>query len=385
MAVLTSASNPSFAMSPVAAAAGSQARAGEPDLVHGTEPKASTLSLEEAKRVILEATEKLWRGSRDAIPSLWQMLLNFFRWITRPFRDAMAPGSAPTGGAPAPGGRAATLDRNNVLSDSSRAQPEIPQDLGAPDDDFDMVDTADREPGPSPVKVPKLAFPKAFAASAPSDGGTLPLDAHTVQGALARLADKHPVVEGVAPQTLPVTAAVCLLEEYVSKVTHFQAQARSLEEQIQAKFESVASGHDAPADDLLQQVLAGGDVGGEDGAEIRRLAAERTDHQLKVTEFQIHIETALLNLKQQGLDVADIAERAHVADALPDWSARLDRVTVQEPPAPTPAERQVLAIEVEPEVELSPAGPSPERIARLRASMISNISNDEHEQERPRG
>jgi hypothetical protein len=389
MAVLTSAPNLSFAMSPVAAAAaGSRARADEPALVHGAEPKPSTLSLEEVKRIILEATEKLWRLSGAATQSLWQMLLNFFRWITRPWRDAMAPKNAAPGGVPLPGARVdATLERNNVLSPPSLAQRETPQNLGAPDDDFDMVDSVDKEPGPSPVKVSKLAFPKSFAAPRKDDGG-LAVDAATVQGALARLAEKHPDVDEVEPQALPVAAAVCLLEEYVAKVALFQSQARSLDEQIRAKLALVASEHDAPADEVLQQVLAGGEVGGEHASEIRRLAAERADHESKATEFQGHIETALLNLKQQGLDVGEIAERARVSEALPDWTARLERVSVQEPPAPTPAERQELALQVEAEAEAEPehtTGPSPERVARLRASMISNISNDEHEPERPRG
>lgn len=96
MTALKTASNLSFAKSAVAAAAGGQAHAGDPELAHGLQPK-NSISLEDAARLIRETAEKLWRGSTASVQSLIDMLLNFFRWITRPFRVGLS-GNAPADG-----------------------------------------------------------------------------------------------------------------------------------------------------------------------------------------------------------------------------------------------------------------------------------------------
>jgi len=388
-------SNEQFAMSAVAAAAAGEARAGEPELVHGAAPRASSLSLKDAERVIHEATEKLWRGSSDGARSFWQLLVNFFRWITRPFREAGTPNArVPTSGTPR---SESASDINNVMSPlgsgapGDAAAPEVASAASVPDDylgdHFDTSDASDDAGRSSPVSVPKLAFPKSFAGNKlnGTPDGPLPLDASTIQGTMNRLQRQHPDVESADPSEVPITATVCLLEEFVSKVAQVQEQVRALQAEINTHLAALAALGDTPADQLLRQVLASTDMGGLQGDEIRRLDAQRVAQEQKAAEYRHQIENTLLNVKQQGLDFADIASRAKVGDALPDWSARLERAEVQEPAAPTPAERKELAIEVEPDVEIAPEGPSPERIARLRASLISSTLNDDTQQERPRG
>jgi hypothetical protein len=387
MIALTNDSKPSFATSPIAAAAGGQPRLDEPALVHGAAPKAGSVSLEDAARVIREAAEKLWRGSGSAALSIWQLLVNFFRWITRPFRAAGSPAPAATG-QPGAGG----LDVNNVMSPlgagdpGDSTAPTASSQSVVPDDH--IGDHPDAEgsagEGDSLVTVPKLAFPKSFSSSKLS--GTLPLDAGTIEGTMERLQAAHPNAEDADPRELPITATVCLLEEFVSKVTQAHAQARALEAQINTHLVALAAIGDTPAEQLLRDVLAGTVNGGLQGDEIRRLQGERHAHEETAAEILGQIENTLLNVKQQGLDVVGIANRAKVGDALPDWSERLERAEPRTVAALTPAERLEMALDVDPEIEADTAfkGPSPERVASLKASLNSNISNIEHEQERPR-
>lgn len=375
-------SNPSFELSPVAAAAGGEARVGQTDLVHGAVPKPSWIALEDAARVIRETAEKLWRGSTTAVQSLIDMLLNFFSWITRPFRAIPGDGSSDgSTQSDSQDPKSAILDRNSIMS--SPAAPERPAGGGnetetaSGHDDDDRVPSSADEGGPSHVKLKgRFGFPASYA------GAKLPVGADTVQGMVEEIAEKHPDLEKMDPKETVITMAVSLLKDHVSKVVVSEAQTRALDQQIQAQLVALAAVGDKPAEQLLVQVLASSDAGGLQGTEIRRLHAERSAQAQSATELRGKIENYLLTLKQQGLDVVDIANRAKVGDALPDWPARLDRVAPQEPAAPIPAERLEMAIEVDPDVEIAAEGPSPERIASLKASLISN---NEHEQERPRG
>lgn len=370
-------------MTPVAAAAGGGARVDGQHLLHGAAAKEDSITLEEAERLIRETAEKLWRGSATALQSLIDMLLNFFRWITRPFRPTPGGGS-PTASTQSDSQavKSGSLDRNNIMS--SPAESARPADGGnesaSGHEDDDRVPSSADEGKPSPVKLTgRFGLPASYK------GPKLPVGADTVHGVLAGVAGEHPNLEQMDPRKAVITMAVSLLRDYVSKVVLSEAQTRALDQQIQTQLVALAAVSGKLADELLAQVLASANVGGLQGDEIRRLHAERSALAEKAAEHQGKIETYLLTLKQQGLNVADIADRARVGDALPDWPARLEHMSPQEPPALTPAERAGMAIGVEPEFQTSPDGPSPERIARLKASLISTISNNEHEQERPRG
>lgn len=401
MTILTN-DSPSFATTPIAAAAGSDARVEEAGLVHGAAPKVNSLKLEDAARVIRETAARLWVGSKAAGWSLVQMLLNFFRWITRPFRAGPKSGS----GALADGQQADAGDAGGVNAfgdgeadsdmqrsgggphDSTASSPapavddgvEVPDDYLGHDDDFD-----------SPVpgltkKVGKLAFPAGFAGS--KLVGDLPLGEDTIVGAMERLNEKVPDLTAVDESKLPVIAAIGLLEQCVSDVTQAKAQARALDAQINTQLVALAALGHTPADELLAQVLASDELGGLPGAEIRRMHAERVACEDRAASLQRTIESSLLNVKQQGLDVMEIATAAKVDDALPDWRARIALLVDREPAVLTPAERRELALDVDPELEIEPSEPSPQRVASLKAALISNVSNsNEHDQEsnRPRG
>ncbi|CAN7775564.1 hypothetical protein LJR290_007775 [Variovorax sp. LjRoot290] len=386
MTALKTASNLSFAKSAVAAAAGGQAHAGDPELAHGLQPK-NSISLEDAARLIRETAEKLWRGSTASVQSLIDMLLNFFRWITRPFRVGLS-GNAPADGtthSDSNGPKSAVLDRNNVMSPAHGSPIEPVDASGSGLDDDDRVPSSPEEGGPSPVKLKgPFGFPKSYVGPK-TDGGQLPLDADTVRSVMQDVSNEFPDPEDMDLHEAPTTMAVSLLKNLVSKVAESEAKARVIDEQIQTQLVALAAVGDKPADQLLDQVLASPDAGGLPGAEIRRLHVERGALALNAAALRGEIENSLLHLKQQGMDVASIAARAQVVDALPDWPARLDRVATAEPPAPTAAERHALAIEVEPDSGIDLPSPSPERIARLKAALISKNSNDEHEQDRPRG
>jgi hypothetical protein len=391
--------SPSFATTPIAAAAGSEARMDEASLVHGAAPKENTLKLEDAARLIRETAAKLWVGSKAAGGGIWQMLLNFFRWITRPFRAGPKSGSGALadgqgsgevgdgnafgdgeGGGDAPRKAEGPLDSTASTAASVADGVVVPDDYLGHDEDFD-----------SPVpgltkKVGKLAFPTGFAAN--KLVGDLPLGEDTVVGAMERLKEQVPDLNAVDESKLPFTAAVCLLEECVASVTQARDQARALDAQINTQLIALAALGDTPADQLLAQVLASDELGGLQGSEIRRLHAERVACEQRAAALQGTIESSLLRVRQQGLDVADIATRAKVDEALPDWRARIALPADQEPPALTPAERQELALDVDPEPEIEPSEPSPQRVASLKAALNSNVSNiNEHEDEnnRPRG
>lgn len=394
--------SPSFATTPTAAAAGSEARMEDAGYVHGAPPKEGLLKLEDAARLIRETAEKLWVGSKAAVWSLVQMLINFFRWITRPLRagpknrtgapaDGQQSGAGNVGDVNAFGDGEAEGDvqRKAVGPHDSTASSEAPPvDSGAivPEDYLGQDQEADSPVPGLTKKVGKLAFPAGFTGNKLL--GDLPLGEDTLLGAMERLNEKVPDLNDADESKLPFTAAVCLLEECVSDVTQAQARARALDAQINTQLVALAALGDMPADQLLGQVLASDELGGLQGAEIRRLHAERVACEQRAAALQGTIESSLLRVKQQGLDVIEIAALAKVEEALPDWRARIALPIDHEPAALTPAERRELAFEVDPELDIEPSEPSPQRVASLKAALTLNVSNkNEHEDEdnRPRG
>lgn len=400
MSILTK-DSPSFPITPTAAAAGSEARIGEAGLVHGAAPKENSLKLEDAARVIRETAARLWVGSKAAGWSLVQMLLNFFRWITRPFRAGpKGPTGTPVDGEPGAGNAGginsfgdgegdSDMQRRGVGahgSTASSAAPAVGDGVVVPDDYLGQDEEFESPVPGLTKKVGKLAFPAGFAGS--KLVGELPLGADTIVGAMERLNEKVPDLNAVDESKLPVIAAIGLLEQCVSDVTQAKAQARALDAQINTQLVALAALGHTPADELLAQVLASDELGGLPGAEIRRMHAERVACEERAASLQRTIESSLLNVKQQGLDVMEIAAAAKVDEALPDWRARIALPADQPPPALTPAERQELALDVDPELDIESAEPSPERVASLKAALNSNVSNDnehEHESSRPRG
>ncbi|CAN7359743.1 hypothetical protein [Variovorax sp. LjRoot178] len=395
MSILTN-DSPSFAITPTAAAAGSEARMGEAGLVHGAAPKENSLKLEDAARVIRETAARLWVGSKAAGWSLVQMLLNFFRWITRPFRAGQTNGTAAPADGQGTGGGSPAGDINRMIDGpddgdtgrASTARSDAPAGDGGgivPDDYLGQGEEAD-SPVPGLKKPVKFAFPAGFAGNKLE--GDLPLGGDTIVGAMTRLNEKVPDLNAVDESKLPVIAAIGLLEQCVFDVTQAKAQARALDAQINTQLVALAALGHTPADELLAQVLASDELGGLPGAEIRRMHAERVACEERAASLQRTIESSLLNVKQQGLDVMEIAAAAKVDEALPDWRARIALPADQPPPALTPAERQELALDVDPELDIESAEPSPERVASLKAGLNSNVSNDnehEHESSRPRG
>ncbi|KWT65024.1 hypothetical protein APY03_7477 [Variovorax sp. WDL1] len=196
--------------------------------------------------------------------------------------------------------------------------------------------------------------------------------------------EMYPDLDGVDMSKMPLAAAISLLGQCVSDMAQAQAQALALDEQINTQLVALAALGNTPAVQLLAEVLASNELGGLQGAEIRRLHAKRVNCEQRAAALQEAIETSLLRAR---LDVTDIATRTKVEEALPDWRGRISLPADREPPALTPAERQELALDVDPELDIEPAEPSPERVASLKAALISNVSNDnEHEHEsRPRG
>ncbi|OUM00701.1 hypothetical protein [Variovorax sp. JS1663] len=394
-----------FATTPIAAAAGSEARLEVAGLVHGAAPKADSLKLEDAARLIRETAAKLWAGSAGAVSGLVQMLLNFFRWITRPFRAGPANGT----GAPADGGVGAGSPEDvNRLPDgpagdevdlAAQAEAGETQESKAsiaaarvnsgelvPDDYLGQDEEVNAQVPGLTKKVGKLAFPAGLAGS--KLAGDLPLGADTVVGTMRRLNEKVPDLNAVDESKLPAIMAIGLLEECVSEVTQAKAQVRELDAQIKTQLGALAALGDTPADQLLALVLASDEFGGLPGAEIRRMHAERVACEQRAAARQHAIESSLLTAKQQGLDVMEIATRAKVDEALPDWRARIAHPVDQEPAVLTPAERRELALDVDPDLEIEPSEPSPQRVASLKAALISNVSNSnehEHENDRPRG
>ncbi|MDN8616492.1 hypothetical protein [Variovorax ginsengisoli] len=391
MSILTN-DSPSFAITPTAAAAGSEARMAEAGLVHGAAPKEDSLKLEDAARLIRDTAAKLWAGSKAVASGLWQMLVNFFRWITRPFRAGQANGT----GAPADGqgaGAGSPADVNRMTdgpegdADSNAPGEALGADggKGIPEDYLGQDQESDT-PVPGLKKPVKFAFPAGFAGKKPE--GDLPLGADTIVGAMKRLNEKVPDLSAVDESKLPVIAAIGLLEQCVSDATQAMAHARSLDVQINTQLVALAALSDTPADQLLAQVLASDELGGLPGAEIRRMHAERVACEQRAASLQRTIESSLMNVKQQGLDVVEIATLAKVDEALPDWRAKIALPGDQAPAALTPAERRELALDVDPELEVGPTEPSPQRVASLKAALNSNVSNDnehEHENDRPRG
>lgn len=390
MSILTNDSS-SFALTPTAAAAGSEARMAEAGLVHGAAPKEDSINQEDAARLIRDTAAKLWAGSKVVGSGLWQMLVNCFRWITRPFRAGQTNGT----GAPADGqGAGAGLADDNRMTDGPEGDGNAPGEAsgnqmdggkGIPEDYLGQVQESDT-PVPGLKKPVKFAFPAGFAGKKLE--GDLPLGADTIVGAMKRLNEKLPDLDAVDESKLPVIAAIGLLEQCVSDVTQAKAQARALDAQINTQLVALAALSDTPADQLLAQVLASDELGGLPGAEIRRLHAERVACEQRAATLQRTIESSLLNVQQQGLDVMEIATVAKVDEALPDWRAKIALPIDQAPAALTPAERQELALDVDPELEVGPFEPSPQRVASLKAALNSNVSNDnehEHESSRPRG
>jgi len=147
MTILTKYS-PSFATTPIAAAAGSEARMEDAGVVRGAVPKIDSLNLEDAARVIRETAARLWGGSKAAGWNLVQMLLNVFRWITRPFRagpksesGALAEGQR--AGAGRAGGENAFGD-GEADSDVQRgAAPAADDSVVVPDDYLGQDEEAD--------------------------------------------------------------------------------------------------------------------------------------------------------------------------------------------------------------------------------------------------
>ncbi len=269
-----------FAPTPIAEAAGSNARVESAGLIHGAAAKRDSLKLEDAARIIRETAKTLWRGSFAAIEGLMRMLLNFFRWITRPFRERPRSGS----GAPADGqgrGAAGAKDVNRLVDGPARGDPRDRAQAGTvaaetaiasseappvnsgelvPDDYLGQDEEVAPWPGPGLTKKVKLAFPAGFSASKLTD--ELPLSAETVVGAMERLHAKAPDLNAVDPSKVPVIAAIGLLEEFVSEVTRAKAKAQDLDAQIKTQLVALAATGDIPADQLLGQVLASNDLGG---------------------------------------------------------------------------------------------------------------------------
>ena len=393
MSILTN-DSPSFAITPTAAAAGSEARMAEAGLVHGAAPMEDSLKQEDAARLIRDTAAKLWAGSMAAASGLVQMLLNFFRWITRPFRagqtnGAAAPGDGQGAGAGSPADDNRMTDGPEGDADgkapSEASEAQVDGGKGIPEDYLGQEQESDA-PVPGLKKPVKFAFPAGFAGKKLE--GDLPLGADTLVGAMKRLNEKVPDLNAVDESKLPVIAAIGLLEQCVSDVTQAKAHARALDAQINTQLVALAAQSDTPADQLLAQVLASDELGGLPGAEIRRLHAERVACEQRAAALQRTIESSLLNVQQQGLDVMEIATAANVDEALPDWRAKIALPVDPAPAALTPAERQQLAVDVDPELEVGPSEPSPERVASLKAALNSNVSNDnehEHENDRPRG
>lgn len=389
MSILTT-DSPSFATNPIAAAAGSDARLEEAGLLHGAAPEENSLKMEDAARVIRETAAKLWVGSKAAGSSLVQLLLNLFRWITRPLRanpksESGAVAGGPQAGAGRAGGENAFGDGEGDNDVQRSTAPAADDGVVVPDDYLGQDEEGD-SPVPGLKKPVKFAFPAGFAGNKLM--GDLPLGEDTVVGAMERLHEMVPDLNAVDESTLPFAAAVSLLGKCVSDVTQAQADVRELDAQINTQLVALAAMSDTPADQLLAQVLASDVLGGLPGAEIRRMHSERVVCEERAASLRRTIESSLLNVKQQGLDVKEIATAAKVDEALPDWRARIALPADREPPALTPAERQELALDVDPELDIETAEPSPERVASLKAALNSNVSNDnehEHESSRPRG
>lgn len=397
MISLTNATH-SFAPSPIASAAGGQAH--EPELVHGARPEATSTKVEDAARLIRETAEKLWAGSKAGVGGIVAMLLNFFRWIGRKVgqlgaQKSGAPANASAAGAGA-GERAG--DDNNVYAaakantqgsaDSDPSEVVADGGDGGYDDNPLSEGLEDSESeGLSPSKPAQaLRFPAGYGGNKLTD--TMPVDAETIVSVMGRMKAKHPDLDSADPNELPLSASECMLEESLGKLTRAQAHARTLDEQINTHLAALG---ETPANELLEQVLASSDLGGQQGAEIRRLHAERVAQEMTVVECQRLVGVALREVKQQGLDVAAVALRTKVADALPDWHARIESAEAPAttgPTALTHSERQALALDVEPESDSESFEPSQERVASLKAALISNFENkneQEPEQDRPRG